>query len=154
METRALLAAAEELRRAGDGTRADQLEQLEEKRRSGLFYIAFCGHFSAGKSTMINRLCGYPLLPSSPIPTSANIVQIRSGVPGAQLLRRSDGGEKRTETIGLEELAQAARNGETVESVAISYPIPFLGEKTVLLDTPGIDSTDDAHRMSTESALH
>lgn len=36
----------------------------------------------------------------------------------------------------------------------IAYPIPWLKRDGVLLDTPGIDSTDDAHQMATESALH
>lgn len=39
--------------------------------------IGFTGHFSAGKSSMINALLGETILPSSPIPTSANIVEIR-----------------------------------------------------------------------------
>ena len=41
------------------------------------YTIGFAGHFSAGKSSMINALTGEDLLPSSPIPTSANIVKVR-----------------------------------------------------------------------------
>ena len=57
-------------------------------------------------------------------------------------------------TIALEELEAYCVNGTDIETVEITYPIPFLGEHTALLDTPGIDSTDDAHHQSTESALH
>src|SRR3546814_10873164 len=45
-------------------------------------------------------------------------------------------------------------NGENIESVEIHYPVHLLGDNVTILDTPGIDSTDEAHLMSTESALH
>ncbi len=67
-------------------------------------YMAFCGHFSAGKSSLINKLCGHALLPSSPIPTSANIVSIRSGEPGAAVTRKTPDGEGAQITVPLDEL--------------------------------------------------
>lgn len=54
---------------------------LIEKKRNNEFVIGFAGHFSAGKSSMINELVGESILPSSPIPTSANVVKIKSGDP-------------------------------------------------------------------------
>ncbi|MGO4494444.1 dynamin family protein [Paenibacillus sp. 2RAB27] len=143
---------------AGDGDNATKMGQLLDKLDSGRMNIAFCGHFSAGKSTLINQLCGQALLPSSPIPTSANIVSIRNGQPGAHVTHRSHDGkvnpQGKTTTIPLSELEAYCVNGTDIETVEITYPIPFLGEDTALLDTPGIDSTDDAHHQSTESALH
>jgi tRNA U34 5-carboxymethylaminomethyl modifying GTPase MnmE/TrmE len=56
--------------------------------------------------------------------------------------------------IALDQLAEYCKDGKQIESIAIQYPIAFLGDLTQLLDTPGIDSTDGAHQMSTESALH
>jgi GTPase Era involved in 16S rRNA processing len=149
------------LRQSGDQDHASKLSQLLDKISSERMNIAFCGHFSAGKSTLINQLCGHALLPSSPIPTSANIVSIRNGKPGAHVTHREKrtSGEElergtRKQSIPLEELEAYCVNGTDIESVEITYPIPFLGEHTALLDTPGIDSTDDAHHQSTESALH
>ncbi|MEC0231341.1 dynamin family protein [Paenibacillus alba] len=146
------------LQTAGDLDNANKLGQLLDKIQSGRMNIAFCGHFSAGKSTLINQLCGHALLPSSPIPTSANIVSIRNGEPGAHVshrLRSEDAGvQAKQTTIALEELDAYCVNGTDIETVEITYPIAFLGEHTALLDTPGIDSTDDAHHQSTESALH
>ncbi|MBD0380512.1 dynamin family protein [Paenibacillus sedimenti] len=149
------------LRQSGDLDNAGKLGQLLDKISDGRMNIAFCGHFSAGKSTLINQLCGHALLPSSPIPTSANIVSIRNGEPGAHVTHRvkvkvgqgTDVGTRK-HTIPLEELEAYAVNGTDIEAVEITYPIPFLGEYAALLDTPGIDSTDDAHHQSTESALH
>ncbi|MDR6549563.1 dynamin family protein [Paenibacillus qinlingensis] len=143
---------------AGDEDNAAKMGQLLDKLDSGRMNIAFCGHFSAGKSTLINQLCAHALLPSSPIPTSANIVSIRNGQPGAHVTHRSLEGKVNplgeTTTIPLSELEAYCVNGTDIETVEITYPIPFLGEDTALLDTPGIDSTDDAHHQSTESALH
>ncbi|KEQ26040.1 hypothetical protein ET33_36270 [Paenibacillus tyrfis] len=154
-----LLAKVEQ---TGDGEHGKKLRQLLAKAQSERLYLAFCGHFSAGKSSLINRLCGHMLLPSSPIPTSANIVSIVNGEAGARVIYRGDEaddqaqgmGEARSETVPLDELAEHCRNGEAIETVEIRYPIPFLGEHAALLDTPGIDSTDDAHQLATESALH
>ncbi|CAG7648751.1 GTPase Der [Paenibacillus allorhizosphaerae] len=146
-----------QVEQAGDAENGRKLRQLLTKAESGRLSIAFCGHFSAGKSSLINRLCGHPLLPSSPIPTSANIVSIVNGKAGAQVVHRLGEGqysEAKVEQVPLEELAEHCRNGESIETVEIRYPIPFLGEAAALLDTPGIDSTDDAHQLATESALH
>ncbi|WNR42362.1 dynamin family protein [Paenibacillus roseipurpureus] len=146
------------LQLAGDEVNATKMGQLLEKIESGRMNIAFCGHFSAGKSTLINQLCGHALLPSSPIPTSANIVSIRNGNPGAHVTHKTNdgviGARGKTTTIPLTELEAYCVNGTDIETVEITYPITFLGEHTALLDTPGIDSTDDAHHQSTESALH
>ncbi|MFS0722581.1 dynamin family protein [Paenibacillus sp. 1P07SE] len=149
----ALLEIAGQMESAGDYRHAERLREVNGKLAEQQLVVAFCGHFSAGKSTLINRLCEAPLLPSSPIPTSANVVSIADGAPCARIEQFS-GGQRRIIEAAPEELEAYCVNGEEFTSVAITYPIPRLGGHTVLLDTPGIDSTDDAHRMATESALH
>ena len=54
-----------------DTENSAKIRQLIEKAEAKEVQLAFCGHFSAGKSTMINHLVGQKILPSSPIPTSA-----------------------------------------------------------------------------------
>ena len=49
----------------GDIERAEKTEALLKKLLNHEYIIAFCGHFSAGKSTMINSLLGENVLPSS-----------------------------------------------------------------------------------------
>ncbi|SEM77934.1 dynamin family protein [Paenibacillus sp. OV219] len=137
----------------GDKADAARLLELREKLGNGQLTVAFCGHFSAGKSTLVNRLCGTQLLPSSPIPTSANVVSIVNGDAKATI-KKLVAGEEQTIEVPVDQVNAYCKDGETVLSVSLSYPIPRLGTHTVLLDTPGIDSTDDAHRMATESALH
>ncbi len=72
-----------QVEQAGDQENGRKFKQLLAKAESGRLHLAFCGHFSAGKSSLINKLCGHTLLPSSPIPTSANIVSIVDGEAGA-----------------------------------------------------------------------
>ncbi|MBB3110435.1 small GTP-binding protein [Paenibacillus phyllosphaerae] len=152
-----MLAALEQMAQtmadAGDQQHAQRLQELEAKLADRKLAIAFCGHFSAGKSTLVNRICGTNLLPSSPIPTSANVVTIRGGDAKAMVTRLHNGTKEKA-TVPLDQLDDYCKDGEAILSVELSYPIPTLGDHTILLDTPGIDSTDDAHRMSTESALH
>lgn len=141
--------------KAGDRLHAGKLHQLADKAADHVLNIAFCGHFSAGKSSLINLLCAHRLLPSSPIPTSANVVTIRNGTAGATVKQAGgQDGEATYAEIPLDLLDDYCKNGEEIESVSIRYPIPFLADKAALLDTPGIDSTDNAHMMATESALH
>jgi small GTP-binding protein len=128
-----------------------QLDDIINKCSEGLFSITFCGHFSAGKSSLINQLCGHTLLPSSPIPTSANVVTIRNDAAQAKVKKW---GDLQPQSIALELLQDACKQGEEIESVEINYPIAWMGADTVLLDTPGVDSTDEAHMKSTLSAIH
>ena len=60
-----------------DEERVRKAASLARKLIDEEFVIGFAGHFSAGKSSMINALTGEDLLPSSPIPTSANIVKVK-----------------------------------------------------------------------------
>ncbi|WP_322905694.1 dynamin family protein [Paenibacillus campi] len=139
-----------ELRQQGNTAAARKAGELRDKYRSQELVLAFCGHFSAGKSSLMNWLCGHQVLPTSPVPTTANIASIRCGEPHV-IVHTHDGG---TLQIGLHELEAYCKNGGDYEAVELWDDIPLLGEHGVLLDTPGVDSTDDAHEAATYSALH
>lgn len=131
----------------------ERLDLLSAKLQDGACVVAFCGHFSAGKSTLLNHLAGARVLPSSPIPTSANRVIIRGGEPGATVHFHNKGAL--TLLAGeLDRLGELCADGDQVEAVEIRHPLAHVPEGVWLMDTPGIDSTDDAHRVATESALY
>src|SRR5690625_7904140 len=65
--------------KANDFANANKIIDLFNKTDNAELNIGFTGHFSAGKSSIINYLLNKNILPSSPIPTSANIVKIKSG---------------------------------------------------------------------------
>lgn len=132
------------------------ITDLQAKASADELTLAFCGHFSAGKSSMINALCGSSVLPSGPVPTSANIVSIRSGTPRVLLYPKA--GESEIETLPLEsdanKLQEYCRLGAEFSAIEVWEQVPLLGDHGVLLDTPGVDSTDDGHQAATRSALH
>ncbi len=146
----------ESFKQSGDYSTAALVDDLLKQSGMEQLAVAFCGHFSAGKSTLINTLCGMKLLPSSPIPTSANVVAIKHGEPGAAVVRRSQeqGGTALIDRVELEHLAAFCRNGKDIESVEIRYPVELLGGEMLFLDTPGIDSTDEEHLASTLASLY
>lgn len=142
--------------KAGDGAGAKALADLLEKANAEELTIAFCGHFSAGKSSLINSLCGKTVLPSGPVPTSANVVSIRNGHSRSFIhpARTSENPEPKMIEASLTELAEYCKNGGAYESVQVWEDIPILSGGGVLLDTPGVDSTDQGHALATHSALH
>lgn len=133
---------------------AKKAQQLVDKLMKGEFSIAFCGHFSAGKSTMINRLIGEDLLPSSPIPTSANLVKVKSGEEYAKVFFKKGIPRLYPAPYNYDKIKTYCKDGDQIESIEISHKTDRLPKNTCIMDTPGIDSTDEAHRLATESALH
>lgn len=154
LEINRLAALYLELQAKGDTDNAEKVKQLVEKVKNNEFMIAFCGHFSAGKSTMMNHLMGKEVLPSSPIPTSANLVKIKRGRSYARVYFKETDPVEFPAPYDYDAVKNFAKDGESVESLEISDADIKLPEGVTIMDTPGIDSTDDAHRISTESALH
>ncbi|WP_257350469.1 dynamin family protein [Pseudalkalibacillus decolorationis] len=131
-----------------------KFNELAQKAFHDDLAIAFCGHFSAGKSSMINELMNEEILPSSPIPTSANVVTIKSGEPSVKLTDHNGNVQTMAGELDLDSIKRASKNGADIQSIEIHKKHPYLENSTVIMDTPGIDSVDDAHRVSTESMLH
>lgn len=115
--------------------------------------IGFTGHFSAGKSSMINALLGETILPSSPIPTSANIVEIRAGKDKA-IYQLNDGTYTEDDHVDEQRIKQLSKNGEVVQAVQIYKQNDFLRHQVTIMDTPGIDSSDDAEFDRTLNQIH
>lgn len=152
-----LLPLREAMEQTGDHTAVQAITDLISKAEMKHLTIAFCGHFSAGKSSLINSLCGKRVLPSSPVPTSANVVSIRNGKPRALIYTTpnvsADNGAGTLE-VSPEELEAYCKNGGAYSSIEVWDDIPLLKDDAVLLDTPGVDSTDRGHSLATHSALH
>ncbi|ARI77334.1 dynamin family protein [Halobacillus mangrovi] len=138
-----------------DGTNhSDKILDIIEKLDNNKMMIGFAGHFSAGKSTLINTLLNSEMLPSSPIPTSANIVQLKSGEPFTVAYFRNKLPVIYEGTVDFDLVQALCKDGEEITRVDISHPESGLPENVSVLDTPGVDSTNDADRLITESSLH
>ncbi|SIT66207.1 dynamin family protein [Edaphobacillus lindanitolerans] len=142
-------------RRDGDKEREDRAERFARKVIRNEFVIGFAGHFSAGKSSMINALTGVDLLATGPIPTSANIVRIHKAEEDFAIIHRTDGPPVRfTGNLDLQYIKEFSKDGAGVSDIEVGHAGSALPDGVTVMDTPGVDSTDDAHRLSTESSLH
>lgn len=138
-----------------DEERFNKTALFAEKLLRQEYTIGFAGHFSAGKSSMINALTGGDLLPSSPIPTSANIVKVTKTDTDYAIIHYTDGKAVKYNGHGFPNaLKKFSKDGAAVALIEIGHTESNLPEGITVMDTPGVDSTDDAHRLSTESALH
>lgn len=138
-----------------DTERLDKLSLFARKLLQKEYVIGFAGHFSAGKSSMINALSGENLLASSPIPTSANIVKVhKSDEDFAIVYMHNEKPVKFEAGYDLKTVKELSKNGGLVSQIEIGHSASTLPLGVTVMDTPGVDSTDDAHAMSTESALH
>ena len=144
----------QEIIQKSDEKNATKVLQLLRKLRDSEYMIGFCGHFSAGKSSMINELIGENILPSSPIPTSANLVKVKTGDEYARVYYKQGDIIEYTAPYDYGLIKSYCKDGDTIDSIEISHQNKSLPNGVTIMDTPGIDSTDDAHRVATESALH
>ncbi|MBM6619309.1 dynamin family protein [Bacillus suaedaesalsae] len=142
------------IEKSGDSEQSRKMKQLIKKLYDREYSIGFCGHFSAGKSSMINELAGSDILPSSPIPTSANLVKVRSGEKIARVYMFNGEVVEFPAPYDIDEVKKFCMDGGEVEWIEIGTNSSFIPNGVTILDTPGIDSVDDAHRVATESALH
>lgn len=133
----------------------EKTKKFAHKLFSDNLTIAFAGHFSSGKSSMINALTGENLLATSPIPTSANIVTIQKSAEWKAYIHFLDGHlAVANEELAVAKLKKMTKDGQSIRKIELFHPETELPEQVILMDTPGVDSTDDAHRLSTESELH
>ncbi|UOR12535.1 dynamin family protein [Halobacillus amylolyticus] len=133
---------------------ARKVLELIEKVNKQEVMLGFAGHFSAGKSTMINHIVGHSLLPSSPIPTSANIVKLSNGSQATIAYFSEDDPVKYEGAVDIDTIQAMCREGEKITGLDIYRPLDDLPSYVKILDTPGVDSTRDADRLITESSLH
>ncbi|MEK3886083.1 dynamin family protein [Bacillus sp. FSL K6-3431] len=148
------LTLLERFQQNGDDIRVEKAKNLLKKMHEKEFITAFSGHFSAGKSTMINALIGDQVLPSSPIPTSANLVKVlKSAEDYAKVYSHSQKTLLFQAPYDFATVKEYCKNGD-VTNIEIGKKDSLLPKGVTIMDTPGVDSTDDAHRITTESALH
>ncbi|SIS37295.1 dynamin family protein [Salimicrobium flavidum] len=133
---------------------AEKVLDIYEKEKSDTYMIGFAGHFSAGKSSLINYLSGTDVLPSSPIPTSANIVNLRKGEEKAVAYNHEKHPIAKESSRDMERLKEMCKDNSQIASLSIYKSDVEFPEDVVFVDTPGVDSTEDMDRTITEGSLH
>lgn len=137
-----------------DIVNAFKIADLYEKKLKRQFFVNFTGHFSAGKSSLINYLLQQDLLPKSPIPTSANIVKITSGLGVARVFFHEEHPVEYAEPYDIDMIKDFCMSKDTIKEIEIQTSDELIPHGSYIVDTPGIDAADDADRYMTESSLH
>lgn len=154
MNKQQLLALFQEMIQEEDMENANKIVDLYKKHEDKELVISFAGHFSAGKSSMINALLGKQILPNSPIPTSANIVKLTSGKGYARVYFHKDNPIQYKEPYDIEMIKDYCMDKDMIKQIEINTKENLIPENCIIVDTPGIDAADDADRLMTESSLH
>ncbi|MCG5105150.1 dynamin family protein [Oceanobacillus alkalisoli] len=137
-----------------DADNAEKILDLYQKLQKKELVVSFSGHFSAGKSSMINALLGQDILPKSPIPTSANIVKLMSGEGWARVFFKHGNPVEYKEPYDLDMIKAYSTDKDEIKRIEISTKDAIIPQAAAIMDTPGIDAADDADRLMTESSLH
>src|SRR5699024_5873275 len=68
-----------EILKSQNDTLVSQIDHAILKTYKDQLVFSFIGHYSAGKSSLINYLLEQDILPSSPVPTTSNTVAVQIG---------------------------------------------------------------------------
>ena len=140
----------------GDSAGAERLRAARERLGSGRLNLAVLGEFKRGKSTLINRLLGAPVLPVGVVPMTSLPILVEHGDRPEVAVELVTGEQLRLGPEALREYATESGNPvnrRQVTRVVVRHPAPILAAGVVLVDTPGIGSAHDHNTEVAHQAL-
>ncbi|MCJ0922600.1 dynamin family protein [Mammaliicoccus sciuri] len=123
-----------------------QINEMIKKIYNEQYTVSFVGHFSAGKSTLINNVIGQNILPSSPVPTTSNTAQLISSDKNSISVNLNN--NQYTVIDNQEDVKRLNTEDREVESIEIEFTSDKFNKGFTFQDTPGVDSMSDNHRES------
>lgn len=124
-----------------------KINELAELSEGGQFFLTFWGHYSAGKSRLINTLLQRDLLPVHVKETTAALTYIHYGEQERAVLFLEDGSQQEITLPEVKALYQG--NSELLqrlERMEISLPESLLKNGLVIVDTPGVNTILQRHQ--------
>ena len=141
----------------GNKNAHDALMKLQSVYQQKLFFVAFIGQYSAGKSCLLNSLLNRHLLPEGTTETTPLLTYIRYGESEEAKLHYLDGA---IQIIDLKQVAQLAQQTQSsrwdlnrLEFLEVFLHEDMLRSGMILLDTPGVNTLIDRHEQLLESSL-
>jgi GTP-binding protein EngB required for normal cell division len=120
-----------------------QLESLLEGVEDQTFEIAVFGRVSSGKSSLLNAVLDFEVLPIGVTPVTAVPTRLIFGAVPQATIRFAEKSEQRIEIKGLSEFVTESGNPENkkhVVRVTVEIPSPHLKSGIAFVDTPGVGS--------------
>ncbi|WP_049390600.1 dynamin family protein [Staphylococcus capitis] len=141
-----------EVEKSNNYALVNTINQVIKKVYLNQFTASFVGHFSAGKSTLINLLLEQNILPSSPVPTTSNTAVVSVAEEPGIIANLPH--QQYTKLKTYDDVKQMNRQNVDVESVEINFPSNKFNNGFTLQDTPGVDSNVAKHQSSTEQFMY
>ncbi|WP_053020554.1 dynamin family protein [Staphylococcus haemolyticus] len=141
-----------EVEKSKNSTLIHTINQVIKKVYLNQYTASFVGHFSAGKSTLINLLLEQDILPNSPVPTTSNTAIV--SVADKQEIIANLENQQYTKLKTYDEVKKMNRLNVDVESVEINFPSSKFKNGFTLQDTPGVDSNVATHQSTTEQFMY
>ena len=129
---------------------------ISERVSEGRCYVACIGQFKRGKSTLLNALIGYSILPTAVIPVTAVPTIVRHGERLSARVRFQNSAWTDIPVSAVAEYVSEGKNPENtkgVRGVEIFVPHPLLETGMCLVDTPGIGSVFAGNTSTTQAFI-
>jgi hypothetical protein len=135
---------------------AEEARELAARVSEGRFYVACVGQFKRGKSTLLNALVGYEVVPTGFIPVTAVPTVIRFGDSRHARVRMRDGMWRDIAMPELKEYVTEELNPENkkaVDGAEVFVPSPLLSSGMCFVDTPGLGSVFTGNTATTQAFI-
>lgn len=140
-----------EILKSDNDTLVSQIDHAIQKTYNEQLVFSFIGHYSAGKSSLINYLLNQDILPSSPVPTTSNTVSVQIGdKKGIQAFINQ---YQYAVLDNYDELKSLNTKDMDIQAITMDIKSPDYQNNTVFQDTPGVDSNTDSHEESANRFL-
>ena len=135
---------------------AEEARELAARVAEGRFYVACVGQFKRGKSSLLNALVGYQVVPTGFIPVTAVPTVIRFGDELSARVRMRDGSWREVALADLKEYVTEEFNPENkkgVDGAEVFVPSPLLSSGMCFVDTPGLGSVFTGNTATTQAFI-
>jgi len=128
--------------------------EIERRVLDERFSIAVLGEIKRGKSTLINALLGDDVLPRAALVCTAALCLIRYADKPEAVVHHRGGGCTTIDPLLLKDwVTRKSPAVAGIDHVTIGWPLPLLREGAVIIDTPGVNDTDEVRRRLTEEFI-
>lgn len=141
-----VIEAAEWLGETADVAKLKRLKELSDNHR---FYVTVWGHYSAGKSLLINNILGKDILPVQTRETTAVLTYIQYATLEECVIVYENGTSSNYELSVLKDIFQNTLKFEEVgeiDHIEVYVNNDLLSTGLIMVDTPGVNTVIQKHQ--------